>query len=436
MALNESPINRKCSDYKCLFVKTLNFLPYKRCVYCDKSFFRCFGGFQSPIIVLAITLLVFWISQTSHPVVNTILIIFTIGLLILLIALSNCESSELAVNNYSLNQAQKLLKLEKEKYHLLYSSLPGGSFMVDKDYIIRDVNEILCNVTNYERDELIGSQCNVICPKGPHRCPIFDLNKPKIDNDETAVKRKDGTFVPIIKCARRIKLDDQDFIIENFQDITNLKLAERQIKSSLKEKNILLQEIHHRVKNNLQIISSLIYLQSRRLKDEQTVQMFQETQNRVKSMALVHEKLYMSDNLVNIDFKGYIQNLTKNLFHSYKINSHIIKLIIDIDNVMLTVNSVLTCGMIINELVSNSLKYAFDDAQQGEIHIQLTHSKDNNNYILSVSDTGKSFPVEETMKKNDSLGLKLVWTFVEQLGGTISTNENGGTSYLIQFRDN
>ncbi|MDD2318660.1 MAG: ATP-binding protein [Geobacteraceae bacterium] len=142
--------------------------------------------------------------------------------------------SELEAEIGERERAESKLKNSEKKWHSLYENLPGGSFTVNKDYIIEDVNDILCSMTGFSREELVGQKCGIICPKGPHKCPIFDLGRKRIENDETAVKAKDGKLVPIIKSACRISMDDQEVIVENFQDITDRKLLEEQLQHARK----------------------------------------------------------------------------------------------------------------------------------------------------------------------------------------------------------
>lgn len=210
------------------------------------------------------------------------------------------------------------------------------------------------------------------------------------------------------------------------------KLAEIEIKESLDEKIVLLKEIHHRVKNNLQVISSLLYLQSKNLTDDESISIFLESQNRVRSMSLVHEKLYQSENLAKINLRLYIGDLVRFLFRSYKTNPGIIKLNLDIEDVALDVNSAIPCGLIINELVSNSLKYAFPNQEKGEIAVKF-RSKNEDQYNLLVSDNG--IGLKEYFKKPDkkTLGLQLVDTLVDQLHGKVDINGKIGSEFNISF---
>jgi two-component sensor histidine kinase len=216
-------------------------------------------------------------------------------------------------------------------------------------------------------------------------------------------------------------------------DISERKKAEEGIKASLKEKELLLREIHHRVKNNLQIINSLLSLQTRYIKDDDTLNIFKESQNRVRSMAIIHEKLYNSSNLVKIDFEEYVKDLANNLFYTYKINPYNIKLNTDIDNILFDIETAIPCGLIINELVSNCLKHAFNGLNKGKINITLNQIGEE--FTLSVSDNGIGLPEDFNFTNTDSLGLLLINNLVKQLDGTIELDKNGGTTFKIIFKE-
>jgi len=227
-------------------------------------------------------------------------------------------------------------------------------------------------------------------------------------------------------------------LIETFARQASVTLqrlqTEDQIKASLKEKEVLLREIHHRVKNNLQIISSLLNLQSRYVKDKQVLHVFKESQNRIRSMGLIHERLYQSKDLARIDFTEYIGGLVANLFHSYRANSDLITLETSIEEVFLGVDTAIPCGLIIDELVSNSLKYAFTEGRKGRIQIDL-HSDKEGEFTLIVSDDGVGLPRDLDFRKTESLGLQLVCTLVDQLEGTIELDRSGGSTFKINFAE-
>jgi two-component sensor histidine kinase len=217
-------------------------------------------------------------------------------------------------------------------------------------------------------------------------------------------------------------------------EITNHKLTETQLKELLCEKELLLQEIHHRVKNNLQIISSLLDLQSQYVENKATEQMFLESQKRIKSMALVHEQLYQSKNFTKINFAEYLNNLTGYLFDSYGINTNKINLKLDIEDVPLDINTVITCGLIISELVSNSLKYAFAKKTGGTISIAFSSDFDKKNTLI-VKDDGTGIPKNFDFNSVKSLGLQLVSLLANQLEATLELNCNVGTEVCLKFSE-
>jgi PAS domain S-box-containing protein len=218
------------------------------------------------------------------------------------------------------------------------------------------------------------------------------------------------------------------------QDITERKLAEDQIEQSLREKEVLLREIHHRVKNNMQIISSLLSHQMENIKDNKIIDIFTESQNRILSMSLVHEKLYQSRDLRNIDLKDYINDLGVNLFQSYEIHSGNIRLNIDVEDILLDIDLAIPIGLILNELITNSLKYAFPDGMKGEIKV-LFRSTNDNMLELVVNDNGIGLPEDLDFRKTRTLGLHLVTVLAEnQLHGKIEMNRFKGTEFRIKFR--
>ena len=207
--------------------------------------------------------------------------------------------------------------------------------------------------------------------------------------------------------------------------------AEKELKASLKEKELLLKEIHHRVKNNMQIISSLLSLQSNYVGGE-AVNVLKESQNRVKSMAIIHEKLYQSNDLTHINFKEYLEGLLNYLFYSYTGNSKDITIKLDVEEVFLGIETAVPLGLIVNEVVSNSLKYAFPDGE-GEITFKMHRRLDG--FELRISDNGVGMPKESDFNTIKSLGLQLVSALVSQLDGSVELKRYKGTSYRINFKE-
>lgn len=225
---------------------------------------------------------------------------------------------------------------------------------------------------------------------------------------------------------------NEEEVLVIIRNITESKQAEQDLKNSLHEKEILLKEVHHRVKNNLQVISSILNLQSSYVKEESTLQILQESQNRIKSMSFIHESLYQTKNFSYINFSEYIINLSKNLVHSYQVYEDLVDLNLEVEPVNLNLDQSIPCGLIVNELLSNALKYAFQQGQKGLITIGLR--EDKNKVFLRVEDNGKGLPEGFYATATETLGLQLVSTLVEQLDGTMGVKSNrNGTKYLITF---
>ncbi|MBT4643305.1 MAG: PAS domain-containing protein [Deltaproteobacteria bacterium] len=254
---------------------------------------------------------------------------------------------------------------------------------------------------------------------------------------ETRIILPDGT-IRWIHSSGNVLLGDNaepERISGSFLDITDRKLAEEQVKANLKEKETLLQEIHHRVKNNMQVISSLLKLQSNSYDDERIKKPLLESQNRVKAMAAVHENLYKSKNLSSISILPFLKELTTSILASYQLSSENITLEIDSDEIFINLEQASPLGLIVNELVSNSLKHAFTDGHKGEIHINLKRVNEDHIH-LCFSDDGIGLPVSLDWRNLDSLGLKLVLNLAEnQLDGSIKMEVKNGTQFDIIFRE-
>jgi two-component sensor histidine kinase len=215
-------------------------------------------------------------------------------------------------------------------------------------------------------------------------------------------------------------------------DIAELKRAEDEIKASLKERETLLKEIHHRVKNNMQVVSSLLSLQAAQATEPETIEILDESQRQIRSMALIHEKLYRSDSLAEIDFGDYVKSLVDDLLRMYNVPRGAITIAVDIENVQLGVDTAIPCGLVINELVSNSLKYAFPDGRTGDVTVALQRA--NGVHTLTVADDGVGFPADLDFRATDSLGMQLVTALVNQLEGTITLDRTKGTTFIITFK--
>jgi len=211
------------------------------------------------------------------------------------------------------------------------------------------------------------------------------------------------------------------------------KIAEENLKRSLTEKEVLLKEVHHRVKNNMQIISSILKMQERQVNDERLKTVLEESQNRIRSMALIHENLYRNENLANIMFSNYVKSLAGNLARSFTDQQGKVTFEYDIDDVYLPLDIGIPCGLIINELISNSFKYAFQEQQKGKININLKRQNEQS-FHMEVSDNGVGLPGDLDIEKSGSLGMKIVSKLVMQIDGTINYQYNNGAQFIIDFK--
>ncbi len=252
---------------------------------------------------------------------------------------------------------------------------------------------------------------------------------------EITLLRKDGSEFPALLTIYPLR-DESGRVRSALSvciDITVLKRAEAQIRASLLEKENLLREIHHRVKNNMQVVSALLVLQSKKTKDRQILEMFRESEHRIKTMALIHEKLYQSRSFGTIDLEEYLTRLLQYLFRSYEERARGVSLQMDVKDISLDIDTALPASLIINELVSNSLKYAFPDGKGGMICIRVA-GEPGMGYVMEIRDDGVGLPAGFDLEKTGTLGLHLVHGLaVSQLGGSIEAGKGKGTSFIIRF---
>ncbi|MGC9516591.1 MAG: histidine kinase dimerization/phosphoacceptor domain -containing protein [Methanomicrobiales archaeon] len=335
---------------------------------------------------------------------------------------------ELFKSHELLTEAQKIGKIGSWEYHL-------------KNNIVKCSDELLniLDLNKVENDMYFDEFISFVHPE--------DINYVKEEIDK-ALKDKDSFSyefrilgpdknIKFLSCHAKIirNLKGEPLrIIGTEQDITTRKISENKLRESLEEKEMLLQEIHHRVKNNLQVIYSLLRLQSRFIKDKESQEIFKETQNRIRSIAVLHEKLYRSKDLGRIGFADYVISLVKDIFHSYGTDTNLVNLNVDVGNIYLNIETAIPCGIIINELVSNSLKHAFFEGKSGSITIRT--DKDEEGYItLSVSDDGVGMPSDIDFDNIETLGLQLVQYLTNRIKGEIFLNNDNGTEVKIIFKE-
>jgi two-component sensor histidine kinase len=222
--------------------------------------------------------------------------------------------------------------------------------------------------------------------------------------------------------------------LEIAYDVTERKAMEESLREALKEKETLLKEIHHRVKNNLAIIQSLLNLQSTHYGDAASVELLRESQNRVRSMGLIHEKLYQSSDLRNVNLAEYIKSLSTQLFKSYRSHISNVRLEMDVPEIKLDIDTLVPCGLILNELITNALKHAFPEGIGGTLYVEVKDLGDRN-YRLTVKDDGVGLPEDFNLEKSKGLGGMIVSSLTDQLRGEVVYNTNGGTEFNITFRE-
>ncbi len=340
-------------------------------------------------------------------------------------------------------KAEEALQESEERYRDLYENAPNAYLSIDpvNGSILR-CNLAASQLLGFDKETILRMKVFDLYADTPHGLPkaqeVFRRFKAgeTIGDVELQMKHLDGHLIWISLSVEALK-DDKGNVKESRSmviDISERKRAEEALKASLEEKKVLLREIHHRVKNNMQVISSLLRLQFSKIDDKQHADMFKESQDRIKSMALIHEKLYQSEDLAHIDFSEYVKTLVTGLFRSHGVDTEKISTKLEVEGISLELDNAITCGLIINELVSNSLKYAFPQDGKGEIRVAL-RSINENEVELTVSDNGVGIPENLDFKNTESLGLHLVTILSEdQLHGKINLNRVGGTKYHIRFK--
>ncbi len=334
-----------------------------------------------------------------------------------------------------------LRKRLEHRFRQAVESAPSAMVMVNESGTILLVNAQTEISFGYSRNELIGQPVEKLVPERFRNAHVgfrqtyfaAPQSRPMGAGRDLYGLRKDGSEFPVEIGLGLIDDENGIIVLSSIVDITERKSSNDNLKNALNEKEMLLKEVYHRVKNNLQVVSSLINLQARNVKNEVTVDLLKQSADRIKAMALLHEKLYQSKDLARIDFNEYIHSLVDHLMFGYGDQSGRITIKMKIDKIFLDVDTAIPCGLIINELLSNALKYAFPDNRQGEIGISF--SQNQGECILVISDNGAGFPAGLDYKKSTSLGLQLVGTLTNQLIGRIEQDQTAGTKFTIRFHN-
>ncbi|MBV1768546.1 MAG: PAS domain S-box protein, partial [Methanobacterium sp.] len=327
------------------------------------------------------------------------------------------------------------LELEKNQVFLekIIDSLRDGFSVLNKEGEHVMVNPALCQMTGYSADELLGQG-----PPHPYWAD-YDADQKilneviygDMDDFELLFKKKDGSLFPVlVSPSSLMSPEGETYYFATFKDITPFKQIQEDLKKSLQEKEVLMKEIHHRVKNNLQIISSLLSLQSDYIQNQNDLAIFKDSQCRTKSMALIHEKLYQSGLLKSINIRDYIQALVNELIGTYSAERKIINLDMEVEDILLDVDTAIPLGLILNEIIANSLKHAFTE-KEGKIKVHLKSS--DNRIQVEVGDNGVGMGDDIDWRNTDSLGLQLVNSLCHQIDGEIELDNDKGTCFKISF---
>ena len=341
----------------------------------------------------------------------------------------------------SLKKAEEELRLSEERHRAIYDQAYIGISRIAKMGRFLLVNQRLCDMLGYNADELYKKTFYELGVQEEVEESLVEwdqLLSGKIKNfsREQTYVRKDGEMLSanVTVSLVRDSNDSPNYFVAVFEDITERKEHERQLEESIKEKEVLLKEVHHRVKNNMQVISSILNLQSSYIDDETALSILRESQDRIKSMSFVHESLYQSKTLSEVNFSEYIKNIASNLFHSYGRPEGGISLQFELEEVFLNLDTSIPCGLIINEVVSNSLKYAFEGKEKGIIKIEFSKLSDGKLKLI-IGDDGIGLPSNFDIENAETLGLQLVTTLVTQVSGVLEIKTNKGTQFSIVFKE-
>lgn len=334
--------------------------------------------------------------------------------------------------------AEDALRASEARFRSLYVSMTEGvalhEIVVDphgtpEDYVILDINPAFERITGLRRESVVGRRSTQAY--GTHEAPYLETYAKVAGSGEPTAFE---TYFPPMEKHFRISVfsPEPGKFATVFSDITERRRAEEFITASLREKELLLKEIHHRVKNNLQIIASMLSLQASQSTDAGELGALKESQDRIRSLALIHEKLYRSDDLARVAIRGYVEDLATYLTTSYRRQGDGTEFSLNIDDVFLGIDTAIPLALIINELVANSIKHAFPDRSGGQIWVEL-HGLERSRWRLIVADDGVGFPPDVDFRHTESLGLQIVCILVTQLDGQIELAAGPGTRFVITF---
>lgn len=345
---------------------------------------------------------------------------------------SNDELGQLSRTFNHMAESLSRTTVSRDYVDSIIESMADLLIVTDQKYKITRVNSAGLLMMNLTEDEVIGQQAHSMFRNDQQSIFGEGSNKKlELVKGNTVIKRRGGSDIPV--SASKGKIKGRNGEVKGYvivaSDISSEKEAQQKIVQSLKEKEVLLAEIHHRVKNNLAVISGLLQMQIWEADNEFAANALQESQLRVQSIALVHEKLYQSESLSYIHFDKYIQELLQAVSSTYLSHNSDIKITTDLESIVLNINQAIPCSLLLNELVSNALKHAFDEKGKGCIEISMIQS--DNQIMLKVKDDGKGFPGTKTDSK--SMGMSLIDTLCKQIDGRLEFENNNGAQVTVKF---
>jgi PAS domain S-box-containing protein len=322
-----------------------------------------------------------------------------------------------------------------------FDRIPVAMIVVNQHGAITRLNQLAETTFGYTSAELMGQPVETLIPsRYRHAHPgyrqgfLAETNaRPMGAGRDLSGLRKDGSEFPVEIGINPVQTDEGPMILSVIIDLSERKQSEKRIQDALAQKELLLREVHHRVKNNLQVIHSLLDLQALKCADSELVGMLRDSQNRVRSMSLIHQTLYQSQNFAQVDFQRFLGELLPRLTEAYGSMSSQVLIDIQANDVKLPINEAIPCGLIVNELVSNALKHGFRQRQQGRIQVNISQLE-GQQVQLSISDDGQGIPDDMDLTRTGSLGLQLVNLLTRQLHGQLDIHRANPTRFSLRFQ--
>ena len=322
-----------------------------------------------------------------------------------------------------------------------FHRMPVAMIVVDQQGTISRANGLAESTFGYASGELLGLSVEALVPdRFRARHPQYrqgftseEHARPMGAGRDLSGRRKDGSEFPVEIGINPVETGEGPMVLSVILDLSERKQSERRIQDALQQKDLLLKEVHHRVKNNLQVIHSLLDLQALTIEDAGMVGMLRDSQNRIRSMSMIHQTLYQSQDFAQVDFDQFLGGLLPRLMESYASSAGHVTIDVQARDVKLPINEAIPCGLIVNELVSNALKHGFTGGRRGSIQVAITQAEDQH-IEMSISNDGHPIPDELELDHTGSLGLQLVQLLTQQLRGKLTTQRAQPTCFTLRFQ--